>query len=283
MSSFSTTLTAVATYIAASPEFPTEILNVAGGKVFHKNKSDVSSSDTELKEGGTVQITEGQYFISATKSEVFVRELVAKTFEDVTVVDDLTVGDDLEVKGLAKVTETLTVTGATTVTGGVVSSGAVTGVWAGGFVPTVATDGTDTAVAAKALFLSSIWLPANKTLTGVGFMVGSVGAKGKVVVGLFNAAGEVVAKSIETEEGTTTGAAAGFQEVDFTATHAATGPRLYYIGVTGNNAEDKLRTIAVGGKTIHAGEVTLAAKQVLAKVTAPTTFTASKGPVGYVY
>lgn len=258
-------------------------ISAASAAIFWKNKSDVGTGDTEVAAGGNVVTEETIWIISKVESVVFVEYLEAPTHQDLTVTDDLVVTDDLTVKGLAKVTETLGVTGATTVTGGVVSSGAVTGAWAGGFVPTAAADGTDTAVAEKKLFLASIFLPANKTLTGIGFMVGSVGAKGKVVLGLFNAAGEVLAKSTETTEGTTTGAAAAFQEVDFTATYAATGPRLYYIGVTGNNAEDKLRTIAVGGKTIYAGEVELAAKQVLAKVTAPTTFTASKGPVGYLF
>lgn len=95
-------LSSVPVFINASPEFPQEVHNVAGNVVFHKNAADVDSGDTELGEGESVQITEGRYFISTTTSTVVVRELTAKTFEDVATVDDLTVGDKLTVVGEAE-------------------------------------------------------------------------------------------------------------------------------------------------------------------------------------
>lgn len=104
-------LDSVPRYIHASPQFPVEVVHTAGGVVYHKNKDDVDSGDTELAEAGTVQITEGTFFIAATTATVTVRELTAKTYEDVTSVDDMTVGDDLTVSGDATVTGTANLDG----------------------------------------------------------------------------------------------------------------------------------------------------------------------------
>lgn len=108
---FSTTLTSAPTYIAADPKSPKEILNVSGGTIYYKVTDDVDAEDTAVTKGNTAQITAGSYFISASKSEIVVRELTVTTAEDITAVDDLTVGDDLAVTGDA------TVTGKTTAKG----------------------------------------------------------------------------------------------------------------------------------------------------------------------
>lgn len=352
MSSFSTTLTSAATYIAADPSFPRQIVNVAGGVVYHKNASDVDSGDTELAKLGTVQITEGKYFISATKSEIVVRELKVVNVEDLTTVGDVTVGDDLTVAGLATIAETLVVsgkltakvelevkkalkvievstlegaitagstlkvagkltaevelevekalkvveaatlestlavTGVTTPTGGVASAkGSLPGVYAGGWTPIAATSGTDTAFAEKKLFVTSLWLPANKTITGIGILVGSVGGTDKAIVGLFDSAGKVLAESATAEEGTVVGTKETMQEFAFGEAYAAVGPGLYFIGITANGGTAKLRTIIpnVAGKNIFAAELELAEKNVLAEIAAPSTFTGSKGPIGFIY
>jgi len=108
---FQFTLKTVPIYIAASAETPKEVRNLAGGKVYHKAEPDVDSGDTELAEGGTVQITEGKYFVAASVSEIGVKELKTSTVEDLTTVDDLTVGDDLSVAGDATVTGTANLDG----------------------------------------------------------------------------------------------------------------------------------------------------------------------------
>lgn len=192
----------------------------------------------------------------------------------------------VEAKGAATVGTTLGVTGATTPTGGVVSAGGPPGAWAGGWVPQTAETGTDTAIAEKKLFLTSVFLPANKKLKGVAFLVGSVGGKGKVVMGLFDATGELLAKSSETEEGTTTGTAKEIQKLAFTAEYSAVGPKTYFVGLTGNNAEDKFRTIPsnTASDNVWTAEKELAVKNTMAKFTEPpSTFTGAVGPIGMLY
>lgn len=168
---------------------------------------------------------------------------------------------------------------------GITPPTAVPGFFAGPWNPTAATSGTDTTPAEKKLFLAGLWLPVNKTIKGIGFLVGSVGGTNKAVVGLFDASGQLLAKSTETSEGTTVGTAAEVQELDFTSTYDAVGPGYYFLGVTMNGNTARLRTVPknVGGSNMRGGEVTLAAKNVLAAITPPTSFTPDKAPVCYVY
>jgi hypothetical protein len=91
---FRATIGRTARFINASPEFPMEVLNAAGGAIFHKNAADVDSGDTELASGSTVQITEGTWFVSTTSAEGVFRELKTVHVEDSIVGDDLTVADD---------------------------------------------------------------------------------------------------------------------------------------------------------------------------------------------
>lgn len=85
-----------------SADRPTEVINAAGDKLFYKEADDVDSGDTELGKGKSVQLSSGQYFVSASSSEVVVRELKTESVEDLTTVDDMTVGDKLTVEGEAE-------------------------------------------------------------------------------------------------------------------------------------------------------------------------------------
>lgn len=164
-------------------------------------------------------------------------------------------------------------------------NGAMPGVFAGNWVPNTATSGTDTTPAEKKLFLTSVWLPSYKSIKGIGFLVGSVGGTNKAVAGLFSATGTLLGKTSETTEGTLVGTAAEIQEINLTAEYQAQGPGLYYIGITmnGNTARFRSITVNTAGSNVLAGEVELAAKNVLAAVTVPTTFTGGKGPVAWVF
>lgn len=97
---FQVTLKTVATYIAADPGEPKEVLNLAGAKCFYKNAADVDSGDTELAEGATVTITEGMYFVSASSTELGVRQL-----------ENVDIRDNLSVAGTGTVTGKLTAKG----------------------------------------------------------------------------------------------------------------------------------------------------------------------------
>lgn len=97
---FQITLKTEATFIAADPGEPKEVLNLAGAKCFYKNAKDVDSGDTELAAGGKVTITEGTYFVSASRSEIGVRQL-----------ENVDIGDNLAVAGTAHVVGKTTLDG----------------------------------------------------------------------------------------------------------------------------------------------------------------------------
>jgi hypothetical protein len=146
-----------------------------------------------------------------------------------------------------------------------------------------ATSGTDTAFADGTQFVSSIWLPVNKTLTGVGYLIGSVGGTDKVYAVLYDADGAVLANSSLTGGGATVGTAAQTQTLAFTSTYAAVGPRMYYVGISANGATAKLRTVpAYTAVSLFAGSVAQVHGTVAA-ITEPTTFTADKAPFCWVY
>ena len=178
-------------------------------------------------------------------------------------------------------TSTLAVTGASTLTGGIAQATAPHGF--ANWVPPTATSGTDTTPANDTQFLTSIFVPVNKTLTGVTYLIGSVGGTDKVYVVLYDADGAVLANSSLTAGGATVGTAAQTQAVAFTATYASKGPRMYYVGISMNGNTARLRTVpAYCSAGIFAGSVTQVHGTVAA-VTEPVTFTADKAPICFLY
>lgn len=259
--------------VAADPTNQKRITNNYGGKLYYKTASDVDTGDTEVAVGSGVTTDANLWIISETESKVSVETLTAPTHQDLTVSDDATIADDLTVSGTGTFTE------------GIASSSAVPGFYAGNWNPVAATSGTDTTPAEKKLFVSSLFLPVNKTIKGVGYLVGSVGGTDKAVAGLFSSSGALLANSSQTTEGATVGTAAEIQELDFTATYAAKGPGVYFVGITMNGNTARLRTIPknTAGANVFSKEITIATKNTLAAITAPTAFEADKGPVAWVY
>lgn len=270
--------------INASPTSQAKIINGAGGKLFYKTSSDVDTEDTEIAVGASATVEAVNWIISESRSQVLIERPVGSSVQDLTVADDVTISDTLKVKGASTLESTLGVTGVTTPTGGVAAiAGTTFGTWAGNYVPASKSAGTDVAFAEKKLFVSSLFLPANKKVKGIGLLLGTEGGTNKLVAGLFNSKGEPLAKTSETTEGTVAGTKETIQEIDLTAEYEAVGPAVYFIGITGNGTTAKMRTIAIGGKNVLTGEVELAEKNKLAKFTAPTSFTADKGPVAFLY
>jgi hypothetical protein len=141
--------------------------------------------------------------------------------------------------------------------------------------------GTDTAFADTVQFVTSIFLPVNKTLTGIGYLVGSVGGTNLAYAVLYNANGSVVAQTATA--GATVGTAANVQTIAFQTTYAATGPAMYYVGISANGNTAKLRTVPANlSFGIFGGQVSQT-HGVVAAITAPTDFTAGKAPYVYVY
>lgn len=149
--------------------------------------------------------------------------------------------------------------------------------------PVAATSGTDTAGADGTQYVTSIFLPFNKTLTGATYLIGSVGGTDKAYVALYDSAGALLANSSVTTGGTTVGTAANVQALAFTSTYAAIGGRRYFVGVSINGTTAKLRTVPAHTQSgIFAGSVSQVHGTVAA-ITPPTTFTADKAPVVFVY
>lgn len=152
--------------------------------------------------------------------------------------------------------------------------------------PIAATSGTDTTVAID-LFYASVWVPGDVFVSGIGYLVGSAGGTGKVIVSLHDEGGTVLAQSAVA--GATIGTAAEYQEVGFSAPYMINGPGTFLLAVTFNEAATrKFRTIPAftdGG--IMAGSNTA---QTFVAITSfvpgsgtNTRFTADKGPVAYLF
>lgn len=145
------------------------------------------------------------------------------------------------------------------------------------------TGGTDTAGVAGTRFTASLFIPHIVTLTGIGFLIGSVGGTDKAIVELHDADGTLLANSALA--GVTVGTAATMQEIPFTAPVEVVGPGWYFVSVTYNGITAKLRTMAAA-TAMASVAITKSATGTFGTVgalTVPTTFTADVAPIAYTY
>jgi len=157
-----------------------------------------------------------------------------------------------------------------------------THIWATGGSVALATSGTDVACSDGARYWTEIMIPNNVTLTGISYLVGSVGGTDSVVVQLCNSAGVEVATSRDVGAAADiVGTAAEFQSVDFDTPYAATAG-VYYVAVQFNGTTAKFRTYPIAGSPFVAATAagTYGTK---ADITPGTTFTADKGPIFITY
>lgn len=244
-----------------------------GGTLYYKSTSSVTSSsnDGNITTGNSSSFTSGQWVITAqgVNTQVYVTQTEG-------------VSGDLRIGGNVTHVGTVTNTGAVTNTGGITPVTAPLSIpnwW-----PSAVTSGTDTTPADGTLFLTSIIPPVNYTVKGVGYVIGSVGGTDRVVVNLWSAAGANLAQSTTTSNGTVCGTTATYQKIDFTSTYAVTAGTLYYIGVAAKGNTCRLRTVPVGAdlNNVYAGSVSQTHGATTA-ITPPTTFTADKAPVCFLY
>lgn len=147
-----------------------------------------------------------------------------------------------------------------------------------------ATSGTDTAAVATTLFYGSVYVPGDCLVTGVQFLVGSVGGTDSCVVSIHDTSGTLIANSILT--GTLVGTAAQTQQVAFTQPVILEGTRHYLIGLTINGTTAKFRSVPAychTGTGIIGGSVTVVALTPVSFVPSSTAFTADKTPVCSIY
>ena len=145
------------------------------------------------------------------------------------------------------------------------------------------TAGTDKTPVSGTRYSCSIFIPHNMILTGIGYLIGTVGGTDKAIVELHDADGTLLANSALA--GTTVGTLATFQEIAFTAPVEIVGPGWYFLSVTVNGTTCRLRTIATA-LGISQTALTKSATGTFGTVgalTVPTTFTADVGPIAYTY
>ncbi len=129
------------------------------------------------------------------------------------------------------------------------------------------TTGTDTAGVAGRVWLTEVFIPAGMTITGIAYLIGTVGGTDKTIVSLYDNLGKLVATSAVA--GVTTGTLATYQSIPFIAPQTIIGPGLYFIGVQTNGTTATIRTAPFGAKATG--------------TSVPTTFTANVGPLVMTY
>lgn len=150
------------------------------------------------------------------------------------------------------------------------------------FKPATLTAGTSTTPSATTLYLSQIIIPHSCVLTGIAVNNGATVGTDKYIVALFDSAGIPLANSAVA--GVTTSGGDAFQSIAFTSPLNFVGPAVAWIGLYVNGTTDRFRSIpALGAYAGLAGSVTGQTFGTVAQAAMPTTFTADKGPVAFVY
>lgn len=140
--------------------------------------------------------------------------------------------------------------------------------------------GTDTAFATHVAFVTSVFVPVQKTVTTVGYLVGSVGGTDLCHAVIWGDGGTVVGNSATV--GTTVGTAATYQALTLASTVTLSAPATYYIGIQANGATAKLRTVPANtAPWLNCGDVSITDGSV-SDITVPSSFSAA-GEAPYVY
>jgi hypothetical protein len=140
--------------------------------------------------------------------------------------------------------------------------------------------GTNTTTVAGTHLRAELFVNRNFTATGIAVLNGATVGTDKGQVALYDSSGNLVATSALA--GATTSGANAFQTYAFTAT-VNLSPGQYWAVYQSNGTTDTVRTIAVSTFIeTNTGSATGTFGTPL-NFTPPTTFTADKGPIAYVY
>lgn len=258
--------TSKAVFITADSARQAKITNITNTTLYYDDTSaaSVGTNDGNLTQGQSAIFSSGVWVRPAANAQILVQYLEGVTAEDLTLTDDLSV------------------TGTATLTGGLTTGSSPTHITS---VPigsvAYGSFGTDTAHASnKAVYVTTIFVPCNKTLTGAAKLNGTAHTD-KLCYYLFNAAGTKVAQTAAA--GTASATNDVFQEIAFTATYAAVGPALYHVGVQANGTTAKTRTVAAATGLVFTDIATGTSFGAETAITPPTTFTANEAPIAYLY
>ena len=140
--------------------------------------------------------------------------------------------------------------------------------------------GTDTTLVAGTIYWAELHIPRVLSLTGAAVLNGGTVGTNNGLVGLYDSGGSLVANSALA--GAVTASSNAFQARAFTAVYLAQ-PGRYWLAYQANGTTDTIRTIAVSTFIDALTTSATGAFGTLTQMTVPTTITADKGPIGYVY
>lgn len=142
------------------------------------------------------------------------------------------------------------------------------------------------------LWVTDIWIPVNRTITIIGMLQGGTASTDKVLYAIYSAAGVLLASSalagllLNSSANTFLEQAITLNGVGAAITSLQLyGPGQYYVAVQGNGTTaGALQTVPAPYLDVCAGSVVAGSFGTLpTPITPPTTFTAAKAPIVYVY
>lgn len=250
---------------------------IAGAAGLLADDSDLTFATATLSATNVVVAT-GLTNTALTSGRVVIASTAGLLADD----SDLTfAGSTLTATGLAVGSGGATATGAITPNGGIVGTtlGRISNIPIGDVA--YASIGTNTTPVSGTIYVAEVFLPANKTITGIGILNGATVGTDSGIAALYSSAGALLASSALA--GAVTAGANAFQEFTLTAPYAAVGPAKYLIAYQVNGTTTRFRSIAVStylNFTISQAGVfgTLAAISPV-----PTATVADVGPVAYLF
>lgn len=188
----------------------------------------------------------------------------------------------LVVTGAATVGTTMGVTGILTPSGGVAGTTPlkIYNVAPQGVITARGTDGVSVA---GTTYYAELFLPVNKTITGIAVLTGTTTTNDKALVILYDAAGNLLANSATA--GATTSTADKYQQFAFDPSPVAVvGPTTVFIAFQLDGTTDGMQRIATDGVEVIAASFVGSFGTIVDPIAAvATTFTTALGPIGYVY
>lgn len=139
--------------------------------------------------------------------------------------------------------------------------------------------GTNTTPVAGTIYWTNINIPTTFSVGHIACMNGGTAATDKLLYGLYNSSGTLVANTATA--GTVASGTDAFQSLATTATYSA-APGHYWIGWQTNGTTTRFRTVATATYITVLSASATGAFGTLTALTVPTSFTADKAPICYV-
>jgi len=140
--------------------------------------------------------------------------------------------------------------------------------------------GTSTTPVAGTLYIADVVIERDMVVHGIGALIGGTGGTDKFIYALYDSAGNLVGNTATA--GVTVGTLNTCQEILLT-NEVSIKAGQYFIGVQLNGTTARLRTMATATFITPSTDSVAGTFATLPNITVPTTFTADKGPIAYVY